>query len=259
MKKNKISTVIITCNEEKNIKECIETVLFSDEIIIVDSYSQDKTISICKKYYPKLKIFQRKWDNYSNQKNFGINKAKGEWILSIDADERVTEELKKEILSAINNKEFNGFYIPRKNFYFEKFIRWGGNYPDYQLRLFRKNYGKFKNIPIHEGVEVKGKIGKLKNPLIHLTYRSIDDYFKKFIKYTELEKELLIIKNVKINLFTFLYYFIILPLKKFISRFIFKLGFLDGIEGLIVLKLNNLTKMISFYKYYLWKKNNGKI
>ncbi len=253
----KISTVIITYNEEKNIKDCLESVKWTDEIIVVDSYSTDNTIKICKKFGKKVKIFKRKWDSYSNQKNFGIKKTKYNWILSIDADERITPALKEEIKKVLaRNQKCNGYKIPRKNFYFGKWIKWGGNYPDYQLRLFNKKYGEFKNVPVHEGVIVNGKVCALKNPMLHFSYKSIDDYFKRLIKYTELEKEILISKKVKINIFTILYYIIFLPFKKFVSRFIFKLGFLDGLDGLIVLKLNNITKIVAFYKYYLWYLQN---
>lgn len=255
MQKNNISAVIITHNEEKNIKDCLESIKWVDEIIVVDSFSIDNTERICKKYSPKLKFYKRAWQGYSNQKNFGINKAKSKWILSLDADERITPQLKEEILKAIQNqKDIKGFYIPRKNYYFGKWIRWGGNYPDYQLRLFQKNYGRFKNVILHEGVFVNGKTTKLKNPMLHFTYKNVDDYFKRFIKYTELEKEILITKKIKINIFTIIYYILLFPLKKFISRFIFKLGFLDGIDGFIVIMLNNITKIFSFYKYYLWYK-----
>lgn len=257
---NKISTVIITYNEEENIKNCLKSVKWTDEIIVVDSYSTDKTIKICKEYGKKIKIFQRRWTGYSSQKNFGISRTKHKWVLSIDADEYITPELKDEIIQVINeNKTYSGYKISRKNFYFGKWIRWGGNYPDYQLRLFQKKYGKFKIVPLHEGVSVKGQVGKLKNPMLHFSYRNIDDYFKRFINYTELEKNIMISKNIKINLFSIVYYLLLLPLKKFISRYIFKLGFLDGIDGLIVLKLNNITKIVSFYKYYLWHRNNGKV
>ncbi len=258
----KLSTIIITLNEEQNIKECLESVKWADEIIIVDAYSSDNTVKICKnagKAGQKLKIFERKWDGYSKQKNFGINKSKHNWILNIDADERITSKLKDEILDKLSKNNNNqGYKIPRKNFYFHKWIKWGGNYPDYQLRLFNKKHGKVQITPVHEGVSVKGKISKLKNPMLHYTYNTLNDYFQRFIKYTDLEKDILISKNAKINFFTMKYHIIILPFKKFITRFIFKLGFLDGFAGFMVIKLNNFTKIISFYKYYLWYKKNKK-
>ena len=189
----KISTVIITLNEEENIKECLESIKWTDEIIVIDSFSTDNTVKICKNFSKNVKVFKRKWTGYSNQKNFGIKKAKYNWILSIDADERITPELKeeiKEVLSQKNKEEYyKGYKIPRKNFYFGKWIKWGGNYPDYQLRLFHKKYGKFKNIPVHEGVIVNGPVSTLKNPLLHYSYKNIDEYFKRFMKYTELEKK----------------------------------------------------------------------
>ncbi len=249
----KISTVIITFNEEANIRQCLETVKWTDEIIVVDRLSTDNTVKICRKFSKKIKILKRKWEGYSKQKNFGIKKTKNNWVLSVDSDERITPQLEQEIKHILSSKKDHaGYNIPRKNFYFNKWVKWGGNYPDYQLRLFNKKYGGFKIVPVHEGIRVKGKVLNLKNPMLHLSYTNLNDYFKRFIRYTDLEKNILISRKVKINPFTLFYHIFFIPCKKFISRFVFKLGFLDGLTGLMVLKLNNITKIISFYKYYLW-------
>jgi len=249
----KISTIIITLNEEENIKECLESVKWTDEIIVIDSGSIDKTLKICKNFKPRIKLFHRKWNGYSQQKNFGIKKTEHQWILSLDADERITPELKNEIQNILSKpSDVIGYKIPRKNYYFGKWLKWGGNYPDYQLRLFHKNYGVFINTPVHESITVKGKIKRLREPLLHYTYRTLNDYFQRFIHYTDLERDILISKKIKINFLTIIYYLILLPFKKFLSRFIFKLGFLDGWYGWIAIKLNNFTKIVSFYKYLLW-------
>ncbi|MBN1899012.1 MAG: glycosyltransferase family 2 protein [Spirochaetes bacterium] len=253
----KISTVIITFNEQDNIKECVKSVLWTDEIIIIDSFSTDKTIKICRSFGRRVKLYKRKWKGYADQKNFGIKKATNPWILSLDADERITRELKKEISICLSQDKTlkRGYQIPRKNYYFGRWIRRGGNYPDLQLRLFQKRYGKFSLVPLHEGVSLT-QTGVLKHPMIHYSYKNINDYFKRFIIYTDMEKEIFISKKVKVNIFSSFYYIVLLPFKKFISRFIFKLGFLDGLDGFIVLQLNNITRMISYYKYYLWYKRN---
>lgn len=257
---NKVSAVIITYNEEENIFECLKSVKWADEIIVVDSYSTDNTVKLCKSFSKNIKVIRRKWNCYSAQKNFAVSKTKNNWILSVDADERITSDLKKEILNMLKKDEmqYYGYKIPRKNYYFGKWIRWGGNYPDYQIRFYNKKHGKFKNVPIHEGVVIKGSIGVFINPMLHYSYTSINNYFKRFIAYTDIEMKLLASKKTKINLLNTFKYIFFIPIKKTITRYIFKFGFLDGIDGLLILKLNNITKIIAYYKYYLLCRKSSK-
>lgn len=252
----KISAIIITYNEEQNIKECLNSIKWCNEIIVIDSFSTDRTVKICKSFPYKVKIIKRKWKGYSEQKNFAAKKAQNDWILSVDADERITLELKKEIQTLLKNNvsSFNGYKIPRKNYYFGQWLKRGGNYPDYQIRLYHRKFAQFKAVLLHEGVQVKDPVGVLCHPMNHFTYQNVDDYFKRFIRYTEIEKNILISKKIKITPLKTFYYVIFVPIKKFISRFIFKGGFLDGFHGFILITLNNITRIIAFYKYYLWKK-----
>jgi len=219
----KISAIIITFNEEKNIKECLENLEWCNEIVIVDSYSEDKTLEIAKKF--KTKIYQKKWMGYGKQKNYALSKATNQWVLVLDADERLEPRLKKEIKNVIKRTDKAGFLIPRKNFIFNKFLRFGGAFPDYQLRLFRKDKGKFDNAPVHENVLIKGEVGKLKNMIIHKGVLSINLRVKTINERTNLE--------VKKKKYRFSYFnFFLRPLFRFLYHFILKAGFLEGVHGL---------------------------
>lgn len=182
-----ISAVVITYNEEANIGDCLESISWTDEIIVIDSGSTDKTVEIAKKYTDK--VFMHEWSGYSAQKNHGIRLTKEDWILSIDADERVTYDLKKEILANLGSKSFNGFYMPRRSYFLGKWLKYSGWYPDYQLRVFRKSDGKFNERVVHEGVKVSGDIGYLDSDLIHFPYGNLTHYFEKFNEYTDLSSK----------------------------------------------------------------------
>ncbi len=180
-----LSVTIITRNEEKNLVPCLESVLFADEIVLVDSGSTDKTLEIAK-HYP-TKIFVEPWRGYAGQKNYAQEKASGPWILNIDADERVTPELRKEINTWLNRDHpYLGFRIPRKNYFGGQWIRHGGWYPNYILRLYRKEAGSFASREVHEQVRLQGKVGTLKSPLEHYTYESISDYLRRMDHYSDL-------------------------------------------------------------------------
>jgi glycosyltransferase involved in cell wall biosynthesis len=247
---NYISAVIITKNEEKNIRDCLKSLDFVNEIIIVDAESNDRTIEIAKKFTKK--IYVRKWDNYANQKNYGILKAKNNWILSIDADERVSEELKKEILSLDFKKD--GYFIPIKNYFLGKWLKYGGQYPDYHLRLFNKLKGRFllKIKEVHESVYLNSvKIQKLKGTILHYSYPNIFFYFEKFNKYTYLDA----VGRFKNNIRPSIYGIFIRPIHRFFKWYILKLGILDGIPGLLFYIFSSFyifvaeMKLLELYKF----------
>ena len=245
-----ISAVIITKNEEKNIFACIEALInWTDEIIIFDSGSQDKTLEILNNFKSeKIKITKIEWLGFAKTKNMAIKKASGDWILSIDADEVVTEKLKEEILENIKTNEFNGYFIPRLLFFCQKAVRFGGTYPDYQLRLFRKGTGEFENIPVHEGLKIKdGKVGKLKNNLLHFSYNSIFDYFERFNKYTELDAEKKFKQGKK-----FVWHKIFILHWEIFRRLILKKGTLDGFPGIFYHLFSALSSLVKYAK--LWEK-----
>lgn len=242
-----ISAVIITYDEQDRIKKCLESIKWVDEIIIVDAGSTDETLKICKEYTDKIYVVN--WQGYAKQKNFGIEKAKGDWILSIDSDEIVPKELEEEIKNAILEDKYHGYFIPRKSFFLEKWINHCGWYPDYQLRLFKKGYGKFKERPVHEGVEVHGEKGNLKNVLIHYPYKDINKYFEKFNEYTSLAAGELN-KKRKFSLLRLIFE----PRFVFFRSYILKKGFLDGRAGFTISVFNAMNTFVKHAKHWEMKK-----
>lgn len=222
-----ISACIITKNEEHNIRDCLESVTWADEVIIVDDYSTDKTLEIAHQYTGK--IYRQDWLGYGKQKQFAVDKASGEWVLSIDADERVTPELAEEIKLTVDSSQLtvNGFYIPFNFYFLNHLMRFSGCGGEKHIRLFRKDKGRFSKAAIHEGIEVEGAIGRLKNYMLHFSYQDKEEYFKKLDIYTTLDAE----KRFKAGKKAGWGHTTILPVWEFLSKFIFKLGFLDGVYG----------------------------
>ena len=240
----KISVVISAFNEEKNIKDCLESVKWADEIILVDNSSTDKTVDIAKKY--TAKIYKRpNLVMLNKNKNFGFTKATGEWILNLDADERVSEELAKEIKLKIKNNNIFGYFMPRKNIIFGKWIEHGLWWPDYQLRLFQRGKGKFACQHVHEKIQVKGKTAKLKSPLIHYNYQTVSQFIQKMDRiYTENEVENLERAGKKIAWFDA----IRMPARDFLSVFFAREGYKDGLHGLVLALLQSFYALVVFAK-----------
>jgi len=241
-----VSALVITLNEEKNISECLDSLAWTSEIIVVDSLSSDRTGELCKR--PNVRFVQREWPGYGPQKNFGIGLARGEWVLIVDADERVSPDLKNEILDAVHGGTGpNGFEIPRRNYFYGKWIRHGGAYPDYQLRLFRRGSGRYDETPVHERFLLDGPAGYLKTPLDHYTERRISDHFGKFDRYTTLAAR----HELEKNRITHWWNLSVNPALTFLKIYVSKMGFLDGVHGLIY---SCFVAMYTFVKYAkLWE------
>jgi len=245
--KCKLSVIVITLNEERNIAECLQSVQWADEIILVDSESSDNTVEIAKNYTSK--IFIRKWDGYSSTKNFALQQCKNDWILWLDADERVTPELKQSIQQVVNEdgKNFDGYEVSRRAYFLKKWIRHCGWYPGYVVRFFRKNKAKFIAVRVHESIEIEGKIGKLKGNLIHYTDENIKQYFEKFNMYTSLASVDLYENGKRFSIIDLT----IRPLFMFFKMFFLRLGFLDGIHGFILSVLSSAYVFVKYAK--LWE------
>ena len=244
----KITAIVITKNEEKNIKNCLSCLDWVDEIVVIDSNSGDKTCEIAKKMGAKIYICAKK--GFDERRNLGKKKAQGEWLLYVDADERVSSKLKEEILEKIKNpKGCSAFKIPRLNIYFGKLLKHGGWYPDFQTRLFKKNdlnhwFGK-----IHESPKVEGKIGKLINHFIHLSHCSIKESFEKSAVWTQMEADLFLKANHPPMT---IYHLIKVPLVEFFSRVFIKKGFLDGTVGWLEGVIQAFNKFLVYGQ--IWEK-----
>ena len=243
----KISVVITSYNSQEKIENCLKSVSFADEIIVVDGSSIDKTLEIAKKY--RSKIFVRPNNPMLNvNKNFGFSKAKGDWIFSLDTDERITPELAKEIKEKIGNS-VNGYWIPRKNIIFGKWIEHTGWYPDYQLRFFRNGKGKYEEEHVHEMIKVDGKIGNLNGHILHYNYDNVLQFIQKTgIVYAPNEADQLLKKGYIFDWRDSIRF----PLKEFLSRFFAREGYKDGFHGLVLSMLMAFYHLVVFA--YIWEK-----
>jgi len=240
--KNKLTSILITKNEEENIKRCLDSIkAISDEIIVVDSGSTDKTLQIAKSF--GAKVFDKEFEDFSVQRNFALSKAENDWILSLDADEEISSGLQGEILQAIDMQECDAYLVPRKNVIFGKEIKHTRWSPDEHIWLFKKSKSKFVN-SIHEEVEVDGSVGELTNSKIHYSHKNIFEFLEKTNFYTGFEAINLKNEKIKFNFYKMLY----AAKKSFIGRFLIKKGFLDGWRGFV------LSYLRAVYKLILWVK-----
>ncbi|MGD0280792.1 MAG: glycosyltransferase family 2 protein [Dissulfurispiraceae bacterium] len=240
-----VSVIIAVKNEERNIEDALKSVSGFREIIIIDDFSADRTVSIAQKYTGN--IFQIKWQGFARQKQSGIDKASLPWVLVLDADERVTAPLADEIRAAVGSAEYNSYYIPRKNFFLGRWIRHGGWWPDYTLRLFRKNSAHMELREVHEKIIARGKAGHCKNPMEHYTYREISDYIKKMDAYSMLAARELHQKGVPFRF----YQLILKPPATFLRMLFLQQGFRDGIHGFILASLYSFYTFLKYLK--LWE------
>ncbi|MEJ6674984.1 MAG: glycosyltransferase family 2 protein [Polaribacter sp.] len=245
----KITAIIPTLNEEIHIADAIASVSFADEIIVIDSFSTDKTLEIAEKL--NVKIIKRKFDDFSSQKNFAIEQASHNWIYILDADERVTPEVRVEILKAVKKpKDFVGFYV-RRTFYFagEK-INYGGCQRDKVIRLFLKEFSTYKGV-VHERIVTNGKLGFFKNKIDHFSYKSYNHYVSKMNHYGALRSQQFFEEGRKVNFF----HILIKPCARFFIHYVIRLGFLDGLAGLIFAKIQAYSVLVKYVK--LWLLNKG--
>ncbi len=242
-----VSVAIVTKNEERNIEEALRSVADFREVIVVDDFSADRTIEIAKKYTGR--VYQHAWEGYAKQKQRAVDYAAGPWVLVLDADERVTPELKQEIMevvvpgpSLVTPHPYNGYLVPRKSYFLGRWIRHGGWWPDRTLRLFRKDHGRFEHRHVHERVVVEGKTGRLTHPIEHHTYRTIAEAVRKMDSYASLAADELREHGRR----PILPMLLVKPLAAFLKMFLLRLGILDGMHGLL---LAALYARYTFLKY----------
>lgn len=249
MSKKKLSVVVSVFNGEKELDDCLKSASWAQEIIVVDNSSTDKTQNIARKYTNK--VFVKPNNLMLNiNKNFGFSKATCDWILSLDTDERVPDELKEEIINVLKNGKsgINGYWIPRKNIMFGRWIRHTGWYPDFQLRLIKRGKGKFPEKHVHEMIKVIGETEYLKNNLLHYHYATISQFLNKLNIYVVNEAEQLIENGYKFKWQDFIRF----PTREFLSRFFAREGYKDGVHGLM------LSMLMAFYHFLItavvWEK-----
>ncbi len=239
----KISVVIITKNEEKNIAQCLESVKWVDEIIVIDSESEDKTVEIAERY--GAKVFSPEWRGYGPAKQEGVKQTSHDWVFSIDADEVLTTQLTDEIQTLLSQDDMcDGYLMPRKTNFMGRWINHSNWYPDHVLRLFNKTKGGFNSNLVHEAIEIEGKKAYLKNDLLHYSYPTLDEYFRKSNIYTRMGAEDLLAQGKKSGFFGIC----IKPIAAFIKHYFLKKGFLDGMEGFLISFLSAVAVMVKYAK-----------
>jgi (heptosyl)LPS beta-1,4-glucosyltransferase len=244
-----LSVIVITKNEAHNIDACLQSVSFADDIIVVDAESTDDTVPKAKKY--TYSVFVKPWQGFAAAKQFAVQQTKHPWILWLDADERVLPELAGEIQQVIlSNPDYAAFTIARRAYFLGKWIRHSGWYPGRVARLFHKNRAEFNDAVVHEGLNIHGSIGELRNDLLHYTDPNIYHYFSKFNRYTTLASEEL----AKEEKFFKLSDIIIRPWWQFVRMYFIRFGFLDGMQGLLLALFSSAYVFTKYAK--VWERKS---
>lgn len=233
----RISVTVITWNEEERLRRCLETVTWADEIVVVDAGSDDKTVEIARGFTDHVLV--RPWDGFAPQKNFAVERASGEWVLALDADEEVSPELAAEIRRVVAAPAAEGYTMPRRNIFWGRWVRHGLLYPDWQLRLFRRGRGRFVERQVHESVEVDGRVARLTGALVHRSYRDVADFIARANRYTTLAADEWVRSGRPIRMTDL----ILRPAGRFLSMYVVHAGFLDGWRGFLLAVL---------YAYYVF-------
>lgn len=246
-----ISAILITKNEEDNVRDCLASLVFAEEIVVVDSGSADNTEEICRSD-PRVRWFAEDWKGFGPQKNSALEKARGPWVFSIDADERVTEELAREIASLdLASSPIEGYRVPRKSFFGRRWVRHGGWYPDYTIRLWRKGDGRFVDRSVHEAVRLSGEVGTLRGDLLHYTYRDTTDFLERMERYAALGAQEMRREGKRATPLDLL----VRPPFTFLKMYLLRRGFLDGALGF---RLALLYSRYTFAKYSKLREPDGR-
>lgn len=230
IKSQTISAIVVCFNEEHNIGDCLETLRWCDEVVVVDSFSTDRTPEICRQYTDRF--IQREWAGYRDQKAFAHSQATKDWVLLVDSDERVTPKLRDEIQASLarDGSECAGYAVPRLVHYLDRWWWRGGWYPDYDVRLFRRERATWGGSDPHEKILVDGKVRRLKNPLHHFSYRNIEDHIQRINRFTSISSQELRKEGGRWRLSDA----ILRPVVRFFQSYLLKRGFLEGFAGFYV-------------------------
>lgn len=246
-----LSVVLATYNEEQNLADCLQSVKnLANEIIIVDGGSKDNTVEIAKRF-GALVIITDNPPIFHINKQKAIDKATKEWVLQLDADERVSQELADEIKQVLlrGDKEINGYWLPRKNYFLGRFLMKGGQYPDYSLRLYKRGKGRLPQKDVHEQAVVEGKTGHLQHPLIHIADPNFSRYSLRFNRYTDLLAKDLAVENPKFKIITAGRYLFLSPAWWFVMTYGRHKGFMDSWQGFVFSFFSALRFPVSYIKY----------
>lgn len=241
----KLSVIIITHNEEKNLRRCLESVKYADEIIINDSGSSDKTLDIALEF--GCRTISTTFTGFGAAKQLALDQATGDWVLSIDADEEIDEQLREAIIGAIRNEGIDGWRLNRKSQFLGRWITHSGWYPDYILRLFKREKARFTTSQVHERVEIDGQVGTLPGHILHYTDPNVSHYLMKLDRYTALSAKMLFESGKSFHW----YYLIVKPFAIWVKMYILKRGFLDGLPGFTLASLSSFHVFCKYAK--LWE------
>lgn len=245
MKTGRIAAVIITKNEERNIEACLASVAWTDERIVVDACSTDRTAALARE--SRARVFVRPWPGFGPQKNFGIEQTQADWILVVDADERITEPLRREILDLLRSgppPDVTGYEIPRRNFFYGRWIRGGGISPDYQLRLFRRSAGRYDDVLLHERLHLSGRIARLQHPMDHFSMPGIREHVRKMMRYTTLGAQEKLKSRSRVSALDLAGNHLGTILKTYVLRG----GYRDGVHGIIVAMFAGMHTFVKYAK-----------
>lgn len=225
-----ISAVVHTYNEERNLPDCLASLAFCDEVVVVDNESTDRTVELARRAGARVATFSGRHGYPEPARAFGLTQLTQDWVLIVDADERVSPELREELLRVKDDPAArNGYWLPIRNYHFGCWLKHGGLYPDLHLRFFRRGLGSYPEVGLHRGVAVAGEQGRLQGDLLHYSYRNLAHYFDKFNAYTEAEAGRIVSQGRRPTGYDLL----LKPWHRWLKAYVLKAGFLDGLAGLL--------------------------
>ena len=251
--KQQLSVVILTKNEERNVADCLKSVAWADELIVLDSYSDDATVRVAREN--GARVVQHPFENWAVQRDYGLRIPENEWVFFVDADERGTSELGQEVREVIQRDSPVGWWVPRRNYIWGKWIRHAGWFPDYQLRLLRRDKARYDPTrAVHEVVILEGEEGFLEHTLTHYNYDTVAQFLSKQDFYSQYEAGILLKQGIRPKPYTFL----LQPVREFWRRYVKLEGYKDGGHGLILSALLGYYTFLTYLRLWHLRRNAGK-
>ena len=246
----KVSIYVLTFNNERTIERCLRSLTWADELVVVDSYSTDNTLHICRQYTDR--VYQRKWTSHQDQYQYAADLTANRWVMFVDADEEVPSELVGEIQEEIgaNNGQWDGYIVHRRTYYLGRWIRYGGWYPDYEIRVYDRDKGRWEG-GLHAKVKVNGRVKTLRNRYLHYTYQDISDQVQTIDRYSQTAAADMLREGKRFSLF----HMVLNPLFRVLKEYVVRRGFLDGIPGLVIMVSTMFYVFIKHAKF--WELQKG--